>query len=131
MQKKTYRISEETVAILSSLKKEQSLKSDAAAIEFALRYYSERSNREAEAIRLAEQILREPMVISAAASRSADQKLDIILDAINVILIERGSRKYYPADQYPSQIIEKSKEKQKEKLARAKQLKDDYAIRKR
>lgn len=131
MQKKTYRISEETVAILSSLKKEQSLKSDAAAIEFALRYYSERSNREAEAIRLAEQILREPMVISAAASRSADQKLDIILDAINVILIERGYRKYYPADQYPSQIIEKSKEKQKEKLARAKQLKDDYAIRKR
>lgn len=131
MQKKTYRISEEAVAILSSLKKEQSLKSDAAAIEFALRYYSERSNREAEAIRLAEQILREPMVISAAASRSADQKLDIILDAINVILIERGYRKYYPADQYPSQIIEKSKEKQKEKLARAKQLKDDYAIRKR
>lgn len=45
------------------------------------------------------------MVISAASSRSADQ--------------------------YPSQIIEKSKEKQKEKLARAKQLKDDYAIRKK
>ncbi len=131
MDRKNYILSENSLQIVSDIMLQEGLKSETAAIEFALRYYSERSNREAEAIRLAEQILREPMVISAAASRSADQKLDIILDAINVILIERGYRKYYPADQYPSQIIERSKEKQKEKLARAKQVKDDNALRKR
>lgn len=131
MPKRTYRISDEALIILSSIKEEQSLKTDASAIEFALRYYSEKNNREAETIRLAEQTLKEPMVISAAASRSADQKLDIVIDAINAILIERGYRQYYPVEQYPSQIIEKSKAQQKEKLARAKQLKDDNALRKR
>lgn len=131
MARKNYILSENSLQIVSDIMLQEGLKSETAAIEFALRYYSERSNREAETMRLATQFLKEPMIISAAAARSADQKLDIVIDAINAILIERGYRQYYPADQYPSQVIEKSKAQQKEKLARAKQVRDDRSARKK
>ena len=60
-----------------------------------------------------------------AASRQTEQNTQVLLDAMNTILIERGYTTYYPADREPSPVIEESQHQWKRKLEREKQLKDD------
>lgn len=131
MARKNYIISDESLEILSEIVAAEGLKSETAAIEFLIQRYALQHSREEEAIQVAARLIREPLAVASAAGRSADQKLDILLDVLNSILVQQGYSQYYPTDKYVSTIIEQAKEQQKIRLAEKKQYKDDWRGRKK
>lgn len=125
MIRKNFKLSENSVTSLTEIMEKEGLKTETAAIEFLIAQYSRREEQEE---RIAQRVLRElagPLAAAAAASRAADQNTQIILDALNTILMEYGYPYNYPVDSSCSPVIHQSREALQKKIARAKQIKDD------
>ncbi|NCE98097.1 hypothetical protein [Emergencia sp. 1XD21-10] len=122
---KHYVLSEKSLKIIRQVMEEMQIKTENAAVEFLINQYSRREEQEE---RIAQRVLRElagPLAAAAAASRAADQNTQIILDALNTILMEYGYPYNYPVDSSCSPVIHQSREALQKKIARAKQIKDD------
>lgn len=116
MERKTYQITDQNIALIEAVKKEHpELKSDSAAMRFILTEYEreqKRNTTEAE-IKLIRIIQKE-----------MEDKVNRLYDAVNTILIKNKEEVCFPASYMESPVYEKSREYQKEMLAALKQRKD-------
>ena len=116
MERKTYQITDQNIALIEAVKKEHpELKSDSAAMRFILTEYEreqKRNTTEAE-IKLIRIIQKE-----------MEDKVNRLYDAVNTILIKNKEEVCFPASYTESPVYKKSREYQKEMLAASKQRKD-------
>ena len=116
MERKTYQITDQNIALIEAVKKEHpELKSDSAAMRFILTEYEreqKRNTTEAE-IKLIRIIQKE-----------MEDKVNRLYDAVNTILIKNKEEVCFPASYTESPVYKKSREYQKEMLAALKQRKD-------
>ena len=116
---KHFRFYDEEIEIINSVMRDEKIKSESAALRFIIQSYNKdqnamnhRSSKE-NAIQL--KILREQ-----------EDKLDILLDAVNTILQTGNlqSKNCVPLDVLEASLITESKEYKKNRLTELKQKKD-------
>ena len=116
MERKTYQITDQNIALIEAVKKEHpELKSDSAAMRFILTEYErerKRNTTEAE------------MRLIRIVQKEMEDKVNRLYDAVNTILIKNKEEVCFPASYTESPVYKKSREYQKEMLAALKQRKD-------
>ena len=113
MERKTYQITDQNIALIEAVKKEHpELKSDSAAMRFILTEYErerKRNTTEAE------------MRLIRIVQKEMEDKVNRLYDAVNTILIKNKEEVCFPASYMESPVYKKSREYQKEMLAALKQ----------
>lgn len=116
MERKTYQITDQNIALIEAVKKEHpELKSDSAAMRFILTEYErerKRNTTEAE------------MRLIRIVQKEMEDKVNRLYDAVNTILIKNKEEVCFPASYMESPVYKKSREYQKKMLAALKQRKD-------
>lgn len=125
MVRKNYILSEKSLEIIHQVMEERHLKSETAALEYILLQHNVRQSMEERFAQIIYERYAEVLESTRAAARQTEQAVQLTLDAVNTILIERGYTACYPADREPSPVIEESRRQWKRKLEREKQFKDD------
>lgn len=125
MVRKNYILSEKSLEILHQVMKERHLKSETAALEYVLLQYEIRQSMEERFSQIISERYAEVLESTRAAARQTEIHAQLIVDAVNTILIERGYAVCYPADEEPSPVLAESERRRKRNLTRQKQIKDD------
>lgn len=116
MIQKPFRLEESDIEIINEIKKMHGFRSEAEALRYIIRSYSkelQRKNGKIEAI-----------------FRNIEEKEDMILDALNTILIENGIEICQPLSLRESAVFVKSREYRKVRLSNLKERRD-YQSRKK
>ncbi len=116
MVRKTYHMDENTLEILQHIRSEKpELENDSAALRYIVAEYQKlKSGKQAE----------KDMKAALVIGRSNEEKLDIILDVLNSLLVAAGQETCVPATYMESPVITKSREYRKDRIAHLKQRKD-------
>lgn len=125
MVRKNYILSDKSLEILHQIMEERHIKTETAALEYVLLQYKRQQEAEERFAQIIRETFGETMASGRAAARAAEKNTQLILDAVNVLLIERGYSQYYSAEREPSQIFRESEKEWKRKLEREKQVKDN------
>ncbi len=116
MERKTYQITDQNIALIEAVKKEHpELKSDSGAMRFILTEY-ERGRRR--------NTVEDEMRLIRMVQKEMEDKVNRLYDAVNTILIKNKEEVCFPASYTESPVYKKSREYQKEMLAALKQRKD-------
>lgn len=116
MERKTYQITDQNIALIEAVKKEYpELKSDSAAMRFILTEY-ERGRKRNTA--------EEEVKLIRIVQKDMEDKINRLYDAVNTILIKNKEDVCFPASYTESPVYKKSRDYQKEMLAELKQRKD-------
>lgn len=116
MIQKLFRLEENDIDVIEEVRKQQGFRSEAEALRYIIRRYHKERQREAGRI--------------DAILRSIEEQEELILDAFNTVLIEKGIEICQPVSLRESPVFTKSREYRKERLANLKE-KRDYNNRKR
>ena len=102
MERKTYQITDQNIALIEAVKKEHpELKSDSAAMRFILTEYErerKRNTTEAE------------MRLIRIVQKEMEDKVNRLYDAVNTILIKNKEEVCFPASYMESPVYKKSRE---------------------
>ena len=110
MIQKPFRLEESDIKILNEVKEEHGFSSEAEALRFIIRKYNEEQRRENG---------RREAVLKAI-----EENQDLLIDALNTILIENSIEICQPVSLRESPVFIKSREYRKERLAHLKEKKD-------
>lgn len=111
MIQKMFRMEESDIDIIEEVKVQLGFRSEAEALRYMIRSYGKEQRKETGRI--------------DAMLRSIEENEEMILDALNTILIEKGIGVCQPVCLRESTVFTKSKEYRKERLANLKE-KSDY-----
>ena len=125
MPRKHYSLSEKSLEILHQIMEERHIKTETAALEYVLLQHERQQKAEERFSQIIRENFNEILEGSRAAARAAEKNTQLLLDAMNALLIERGYRQYYSAEKEPSQILRDAEQEWKRKLEREKQVKDN------
>ncbi len=124
MARKHYNMSDKSLEILHQVMEERHIKTETAALEYVLLQAARQQSVEERVAQIFRETFGETMASSRAAARAAEKNTQLILDAVNALLIERGYRQYYSAEREPSQVLRESVKEWTRKVEREKQVKD-------
>lgn len=124
MPRKHYNMSDKSLEILHQIMEKRHIRTETAAIEYVLLQCELQQETEERFSQIIRESFGGILEGSRAAARAAEKNTQMILDGMNVLLIERGYRKYYSADKEPSQILRDAEKEWKRKLEKEKQVKD-------
>lgn len=110
MIQKSFRLEESDIEIINETRMQLGIRSEAEALRYITRNYNKEQNRKNG--------------WADALLRVIEEKEDMILDALNTVLIEKGIKICQPVSLRESAVFTKSKEYRKERLANLKERKD-------
>lgn len=122
--RKHFIVSEKEIKILEDIKKENDfLENDSAALRYIFSEYERLKNIEKKLVAQNEVVTKEIRTIKTI-NQSIESISEIMLDAVNTILISNDQSVCYPVSYIESPVVTKSKQYKKDKLADLKQQKD-------
>lgn len=125
MARKHYNLSDKSLEILHQIMEERHIKTETAALEYVLLRQARQQMAEERFAQIIRENFMEVLSGCRAAARATEKNTQLLLDAVNTMLIERGYWQYYSAEKEPSQVLRDAEETWRHKLEREKQMKDN------
>lgn len=125
MIKKGIYLSEEDIALLQSIKKENNFKSDGQTVSFLLQKYANESNELAVSVREELEKNYLPKDRIRWGVKTAEENSILILDALNSLLWSLKINSSYRFEEIPHPILKESQDEIKRKIAYFKQKSDE------
>lgn len=126
--RKLFELSEQEVALLDRVKKEQELGSEVAALRYILCRYQEQEDQKElikEAIQTYEAEAKGFHERLKWSSTMAERNTTMLLDVANTFLFQQGIEDCIPVEDIESPVLARSRDILKRKLAHFKQQKDN------
>ena len=124
--KKIFTLTEEDLKNIETIKRKYGLKTDVAAVRYALTDCAENmevGNQEVEIVEEVANLLATEKVIQSSV-RAVEKNTNVLLDVVNTILFNNKIDVCVPRDAIKSPVISTAEEKYKDNIANKKQTKD-------
>lgn len=124
---KIFDLTEEEELLIQSVKKENNLSSEVAALRLILSFYRDSIDNMNKEERLAERIyelMKNDLVRLRLSARTTEENTAILVDAINTMMFQSDDGVVL-VDNVESELVEKSRENHRNKIAAYKQRKDN------
>ena len=124
---KIFDLTEEEELLIQSVKKENNLSSEVAALRLILSFYRDSIDNMNKEEQLAERIyelMKNDLVRLRLSARTTEENTAILVDAINTMMFQSDDGAVL-VDNVESELVEKSRENHRNKIAAYKQRKDN------
>ena len=124
---KIFDLTEEEELLIQSVKKENNLSSEVAALRLILSFYRDSIDNMNKEEQLAERIyelMKNDFVRLRLSARTTEENTAILVDAINTMMFQSDDGVVL-VDNVESELVEKSRENHRNKIAAYKQRKDN------
>ncbi len=124
---KIFDLTEEEELLIQSVKKENNLSSEVAALRLILSFYRDSIDNMNKEEQLAERIyelMKNDLVRLRLSARTTEENTAILVDAINTMMFQSDDGVVL-VDNVESELVEKSRENHRNKIAAYKQRKDN------